>query len=383
MKYRVTCLTPVLVGDGRSLSAIDYMVWKDQVNVLDQTRIFRLLSKGPRLDSYLSQLKKSTKLDFASWGGFAQNFAGRRIPFENAAYSGFWNRAAGESLNIPTFASGVSGPYLPGSAVKGALRTGLLFARLKDATLRDLAMRSQSERPSRRPGESAEDHLLGAAGSSRTRRFAVADSQPVDHSRFKIYLLRVSTLVRRGNDQYTLGWKQSPRGAAEGRRPEESTPWFAEMAAPGSTFEGHWEAKNDLDQQEIRRALGWREPLSQAQMFESANQHAAEVLSLHKRYAAHTGLELFTKNLEDLEARLAEARESSACLLPIGWGGGLLGKSAWLDTQNQEYRQILKNLSLYTNALSSGLPFPKTRKIVFLNNQPATLAGWVRLEVTG
>jgi hypothetical protein len=36
------------------------------------------------LDSYLAQLKNAQKLDFASWGGFAQNFAGRRIPFENA-----------------------------------------------------------------------------------------------------------------------------------------------------------------------------------------------------------------------------------------------------------------------------------------------------------
>ncbi len=38
MRYRVTCLTPVLVGDGRRLSPIDYMVWKDQINVLDQQR---------------------------------------------------------------------------------------------------------------------------------------------------------------------------------------------------------------------------------------------------------------------------------------------------------------------------------------------------------
>jgi len=43
MKYRVTVLTPTLVGDGTKLSPIDYMVWRDQVNVLDQTRIFRLL----------------------------------------------------------------------------------------------------------------------------------------------------------------------------------------------------------------------------------------------------------------------------------------------------------------------------------------------------
>ena len=80
----MTCLTPTLVGDGYKLSPIDYMVWRDQVNVLDQTRIFKLLARGPRLDGYLTQIKKATKLDFASWGGFAQNYAGRRIPFENA-----------------------------------------------------------------------------------------------------------------------------------------------------------------------------------------------------------------------------------------------------------------------------------------------------------
>ena len=84
MIYRITCLTPTLVGDGQRLSPIDYMVWKDHVNVLDQRRIFRLLAKGPRLEGYLTQLKKAEKLDFASWGGFAQNYAGRRIPFEHA-----------------------------------------------------------------------------------------------------------------------------------------------------------------------------------------------------------------------------------------------------------------------------------------------------------
>src|SRR5207344_2642307 len=113
MRYRLTCLTPVLVGDGEKLSAIDYMVWKDHVSVLDQRRIFRLLAKGPRLEGYLQQLKKADKLDFASWGGFAQNFADRRIPFEHPSAATSWNRAAGESLHIPTFAAGASGPYLP------------------------------------------------------------------------------------------------------------------------------------------------------------------------------------------------------------------------------------------------------------------------------
>src|SRR5258706_12040251 len=139
VKYRVTCLTPTLIGDGQKLAPIDYMVWRDQVNVLDQRRIFKLLAKGPRLDGYLMQLKKSEKLDFASWGGFAQNFAGRRIPFEHASSSAYWDRASGEALNIPTFAIGPSGPYLPAAAIKGALRTGMLFSRLKPGSLKVVA----------------------------------------------------------------------------------------------------------------------------------------------------------------------------------------------------------------------------------------------------
>ena len=54
-------LTPLLVGDGQKLTPIDYMVWKDHVNVLDQKRIFKLLAKGPRLDGYLAQVKRAEK----------------------------------------------------------------------------------------------------------------------------------------------------------------------------------------------------------------------------------------------------------------------------------------------------------------------------------
>src|SRR5579862_194470 len=141
MKYRVTVITPTLAGDGSKLSPIDYMVWKDQVNVLDQNRIFRLLARGPRLDGYLGQLKKAEKLEFASWGGFAQNYAGRRIPFEHSSSTPVYERARAENLFIPTFASGPRGPYLPASALKGAFRTALVNTRASAQVLKDAAAR--------------------------------------------------------------------------------------------------------------------------------------------------------------------------------------------------------------------------------------------------
>ena len=79
--------------------------------------------------------------------------------------------------------------------------------------------------------------------------------------------------------------------------------------------------------------------------------------------------------------QLAEAREKGSCLLCLGWGGGLTAKSAWLDTDNADYRQILHQYAIYNRALATNLPFPKTRRIVFLDNKPATLPGWAELTI--
>ena len=380
MRYHLTTLTPTLVGDGRKLSPIDYMVWKDHVNVLDQWRIFRLLAKGPRLEGYLAQLKKADKLDFASWGGFAQNFAGRRIAFENAAYANYWNRAVGESLHIPTFASGAAGPYLPGAAVKGALRTGMVFANWRDGMLQDVAGRVKGERVPRRPSESVEEQAVGPAGASKMRLVSAGDSDVIAASQFKIYLLRTSTLQPRGGN-FELGWKQSPRGAVDGNRPDDSTPSFAEMAIPGTVFEGDWNEKTFFLQAEVRRSVRWPEGFNRKKIFEAVNIYAAGLLSLQRQYASWAGMGLLDQSLDQLEQRLAAAREKGSCLLCIGWGGGLTTKSAWLDSSNADYRQILQAYTIYNRALASNLPFPKTRRIVFLNNRPATLPGWVELSI--
>jgi CRISPR-associated protein Csm5 len=365
MKYRVTCLTPTLVGDGQKLAPIDYMVWKDHVNVLDQRRIFRLLAKGPRLEGYLAQLKKADKLDFASWGGFAQNFAGRRLPFEHASSIPFYERAPAADLFIPTFATNASGPYLPATALKGALRSGSVFDRWTENTVRELAERVEDRVP-RYFATRAEDAVLGGSGTNRMRRVSVADSGVVAYSGMKVYLLRTATLIARGEGRFELGWK-SARGSVDAKRVNDSTPFFAEMAAPGTAFDGLWRERSTGDR---------------VKMFQAANRYAEGQIQRHREYAERTGMTKLVAKLEQLTTRLAEVRASDhACLLSIGWGGGLLGKSAYLKTEDDSYRKILRQMPLYQRAIQTGMPFPKTRRVVFEGNQPASLPGWVMLEV--
>src|ERR1019366_2811340 len=191
---------------------------------------------------------------------------------------------------------------------------------------------------------------------------------------------RRASKSRRGAN-FELGWKQSPRGAVAGARPDESTPSFAEMASPGTVFRGDWDEKTFFLQPEVRKSMRWPESFGRGKIFEAVNIYAAGVLALQRQYASLAGMGLLDRSLDELEQRLAAARQNGTCLISMGWGGGLLAKSAWLDTTNTDYRQILQQFVIYNRALSTNLPFPKTRRIVFLNNRPATLPGWAELAV--
>jgi CRISPR-associated protein Csm5 len=354
------------------------MVWKDQVNVLDQTRIFKLLARGPRLEGYLTQLRKATKLDFASWGGFAQNFSQRRVPFEHAELTATWNTAPPDSLFIPTFAASYRGAYLPASALKGALRTGLAFSRWQAGTLDRVAGSIEGERAPRRLGEGAEAN----SQMSQMRVLAVADSDPVPTSAFKIFLTRTASLDTRQANKPQLVWKVAGRGSVSPQRVSDATPVFAEMAVPGTEFSGRWDERQFLQNPEFARAFGWRSAPDLKSITAAANQYAAAQLDLHSNFASATDLPELRQTVEALKRELAAlADTSSDCLLCLGWGGGFASKAAFPDTGLDSYRKILRTVPSISAAIRDNVPFPKTRRIIFAGGKPSALPGWVKIQL--
>jgi CRISPR-associated protein Csm5 len=370
MRYSVTALTPLLVGDGRELSPIDYMVWKDQVNVLDQNRIFKLLARGPRLEGYLNQLRKASKLDFASWGGFAQNFSLRRIPFEHPDSTAIWNAAPSEFLFVPTFAANLRGPYLPATSIKGALRTGLIFSRWNSSTIGRLASTLDQERSVRRATEAAENSV----DARQLRLFSAADTDAPTSGLFKIFLTRTASLNRTPDGKTQLAWKVAGRGSVPSSRVADATPTFVEMALPNTTFAGTWEERTFLSNTSLSRQA----------LLESANEYARLQLELHQTFAAAGGLAALQASIERLKTALSSTRENpNSCLLCLGWGGGFVSKSGYLATDDPAFRKILRAVPSFSRALREGAPFPKTRRIVFSGGQPTFLPGWVRMEIHG
>src|SRR5262249_526425 len=163
-------------------------------------------------------------------------------------------------------------------------------------------------------------------------------------------------------------------GAA--RRPEDAIPWFAEMAVPGTSFEGVWRENSFLELPEVAKALRAKDRISVSKMLPLINTYTRGILQIHRQYAEWTALAALQGSFLSGEARLASVGDTARkCILPLGWGAGFLSKTAMPDTTEPTYRQILRQLPYYSRAIQSNLPFPKTRRIVFLNNQPAALAG--------
>src|SRR5262249_7175426 len=133
---------------------------------------------------------------------------------------------------------------------------------------------------------------------------------------------------------------------------------------------------------EIAKALRKRGTAETESVFDSVNAYTAQLVQIHKQYAEWTGLGTLKTTLDALAERVAQVREAKrGCLLPLGWGAGFLSKAAVLITRTDASRQIWRQVPFYARAIQSTLPFPKTRRIIFLGNQPASLAGFVHLEL--
>ena len=211
---------------------------------------------------------------------------------------------------------------------------------------------------------------------------AVADSHSVQPAAFRVFVTRVASLDTRQPDKPQLTWKVAGRGNVTPQRITDSTPVFAEMAIPGTEFTGSWDERTFFENPELSRVLGWRTTPNVPMFLEAANQFAAAQIELHEKFAETPGLGALAQSVQRLKQELATVRESGkSCLLCLGWGSGFLAKAGFLGTGEDAYKKILRAMPAFGKAIRDGVPFPKTRRIVFAGGQPAALAGWTRLDL--
>lgn len=128
--YRITTLTPVSIGDGNMLSAFaDYVLEKGKIHYINQQAIREKMGEMPELiDLYVEGMirgKSNTTNTFD-----LKNFIFNRLKLtlqQVASHSIEAKNVSGKKEFYTVVKNAGQSPYIPGSTLKGAIKTALLY----------------------------------------------------------------------------------------------------------------------------------------------------------------------------------------------------------------------------------------------------------------
>lgn len=254
-------------------------------------------------------------------------------------------------------------PYVPGSSLKGALRTVLAWHGFQE---RKLKLDVQELRGSRSwAGQGLERQIFGRdPNHDLLRALQVADSQPLGVERLQLVNAQVIT----GSEKY-------------------GSPIELEAVRSDSAFHTTITVDEALHSEAAERQLGFQERWQWlADLPTIARRWGLEQTEQQRnwhRERKYDGVGRFYHTL--FNALRRDQLPANQFFLQIGWGGGWMSKTIGRPLQADEraWERLLndKRLSPSRFRRHSGDPFPKSRRAVMANNQPAAPLGWCLVEM--
>ncbi len=262
---------------------------------------------------------------------------------------------------VRSFIKDVHGrPYLPGSSLKGALRTAILWRmwreRREPIGLRQLdRQREWAARPLERRwlGSDPNHDLL------RTLRPRDTGPLPPEEA-----LVIVRAVVQVG--------------------PRQAAPMALEALRPGVTLRGSLVVDERLLAMGAAE-LGWAGKERYVRGLAAvARDFALDRVRKEAAWARAAGLTALEAFYGDLERRLRRMREekADAFLLRVGWGGGWESKTLGREPFAEELEELLRRYIRPKGRRQPGDPFPRSRRVVVdERDRPIRPFGWVEVRL--
>ncbi|MDW8404968.1 type III-A CRISPR-associated RAMP protein Csm5 [Chloroflexus sp.] len=299
-------------------------------------------------------------------------------PIVRYAYAGRPEVKTGSSEILACVKDPADRLYLPGSSLKGALRSALAWALAPERAGQQL-LSYASARDNRQAAKPIETAIFYGQKRRDDRRVShdllrdvmravhVSDSQPLARSPV---LLQVRVF---------------PRGS----------PITVEAMPDGVTVSAVLRVEQypftDRAARDIIDFGDWAQRLQPAALAAIGRQRAQALIAGEQAFfKRHTGAAELSRFYDQLAKRLEQLNGTTAFLIPIGWGSGWRAKT--LDERLRgEQREAtfvaaVKQYNMKLNRQRSdrfrpGDLFPATRKVIMRNGQPWLPLGWVCVTI--
>lgn len=365
---QIEVLSPLHVSSGNKLQkGFDWLERNNRLFVIDQDAMFDLVlqraekERGADVVAITTRLMEMTLSDLLEAGWLTvQDFApGSPICRYVLHGRSHMNELSEQIKDV------YGRPYLPGSSLKGALRTMLAFAiyteQKRQPDLRGL-------KPSRSwAAQSLERAIFGRdPNHDLLRALHVSDSPSLDPDCLQLVGVQVFPTARRGQPGLALD---------------------IEAIRPGTQFTVPITIDEYGFKDDIARKLGWQGQRHWLdELAKLGREHYRQRLLAEANYLNEKNgprqTKLFYRKLIDDFSKLA----ANEFVLQVGWGAGWNSKTlTGLLKQNERiFARLVKDYRLQGRSRRPYQPgdlFPASRKLVLRGNKTAEPLGWVKIKL--
>ncbi len=371
IEAKITLLSPLHISSGVKLERdFDWLARDGQVFVFDHTTLFETVlqraeaDQSPDVAALTSRLMAMNlrQLEEAGWLEKADFRPGNPVLRYTLAGQPHMSQISEQIKDI------YGRPYLPGSSLKGALRTVLAWSGYAESNRTpDLRQLNPSRSWAAQPLE--RDIFGRNPNQDWLRALRVADGPPLLPDSLWLEGVQVYPTARRTG---------GPGLDLDVETVQTNTTFTVLLIVEEYGFQD--EAAHRLRWQGKRRCL--------TDLARLGREHARQRLVTEAEYFKAKKGPVGALRFYDELIHAWDALTENEFILQLGWGGGWESKTlgSLLKKNGQAFEQRVLNNKKYrmlrgNTRRKPGEPFPTSRRLVLRNGQPALPLGWVKIRL--
>ncbi|ADQ47326.1 CRISPR-associated RAMP protein, Csm5 family [Caldicellulosiruptor kronotskyensis 2002] len=379
--YEIEVLTPTIIGGQDKIQSFEFVREGEYLYFLNFDKLFeqnlfkdsfieelsRGLSSGAR-DFNIKDILKKYSIDFKKAVKYTLRLEGVTSPYRE----------------VVAFVKSAGRFYIPGSSLKGAMRSSMTKALSKNLLqFYESALSNAYQKVLNRNrvdpkfvSRDADEKIFGTPYESPFKYLRVSDSSFVEQESAGIFEIKVLNICSNQPKWF------SRNGNIDD--PKQATAIVAEGLKPGVKLYGSIKAEKDLIEGNAT-VKGLKEKLLTSGVLSSPYEFVAQILNSVAKDYIQKEMTFYSKyNQKQIVSEyqkllnILNSLDKNQFLLQIGFSTGYLSKTVGIFFNKSHFEKLSR---VDTQSKINPDIFPKSRRLLFKDGQVWTVPGWIKVTI--
>lgn len=360
-RYELEVLSPTIVNSGYEIKNFEIIKQNDKVYILDLMKIFRLNKKFISLASQIKYEDNNFNLEsFLKQNGLNnyQNYKKYELDLNGTYFRGGV---------IKEIIKTAGRPYIPGTSIKGAIRSSLIRAMNAEGDYkRSLSniLNRKVKNPEKTADDGAESYLFGGSHKSPFRFLRISDTSTCEYNSLELCEIKIMNICNGSVKWYSRNQNTD--------RINLATSIYSEAIKSGTKLEGRISQgffDYFIDKDEIRNIKVLEDIASKIR--KDIDNYIEREIQFFERYHV-SEIVNFYRNLKNIKLG------DNEFLIQIGFSTGYLPKSVVRNIDSSfisNLKRVNSSARIYDDL------FPKTRRLAIKHDRTGTPLGWIKISL--